>query len=166
MDFNVTGILWFLDNIWPMILSQDPAIRLIIGGTVCEKIPTNKYTNVTLSGRVDSLDVFYQQGDVVINPVFQGTGLKIKTFEALSYGKVTIVHPHSSQGIYHRDEAPIIIANRPTDWVNIITDIFKNGHKTSELKQKDEKYIQEMNSYICSQYECFLAQSSDCAVSC
>lgn len=157
MEFNVTGILWFLDNVWPMVLSQNPAIKLIIGGTVCEKIPTNKYTNVTLSGRVNSLDEFYQQGDVVINPVFQGTGLKIKTFEALSFGKVTIVHPHSSQGIYHRDDAPILIANAPTDWVNIISDIFKNNHKASELKLKDETYIQEMNRYIYSQYECFLA---------
>ena len=161
MEFNVKGILWFLDNVWPLVLSQDSAIRLIIGGTVCEKIPTNKYANVTLSGRVDSLDDFYQQGDVVINPVSQGTGLKIKTFEALSYGKVTIVHPHSSLGIYHKDDAPILIATSQTDWANLITDIFKYPPQTSELKQKDETYIQEMNSYICSQYECFLAQSPD-----
>ena len=159
MEFNVSGILWFLDKAWPMIVNQDPELKLIIGGTVCEKIPEDKYSNIMLLGRVDSLDNFYQRGDVVINPVFQGTGLKIKTFEALSYGKVVIVHPHSSQGIYKRDTAPLLLASQPADWVNIISDILKNRILVQEIKQKDEKYIQEMNNYINSQYSSFLSES-------
>ena len=159
MEFNVSGILWFLDKAWPMIVNQDPELKLIIGGTVCEKIPEDKYSNIMLLGKVDSLDNFYQRGDVVINPVFQGTGLKIKTFEALSYGKVVIVHPHSSQGIYKRDTAPLLLASQPADWVNIISDILKNRILVQEIKQKDEKYIQEMNNYINSQYSSFLSES-------
>ena len=159
MEFNVNGILWFLDNAWPMIVNQDPELKLIIGGTVCEKIPKDKYSNLILLGRVDSLDNFYQRGDVVINPVFQGTGLKIKTFEALSYGKTVIVHPHSSQGIYQRDAAPLLFATNPTDWVNIISDIYLKRIQVQEIKQKDEKYIQEMNKYINSQYISFLSES-------
>ena len=89
----------------------------------------------------------------------KGTGLKIKTFEALSYGKVVIVHPHSSQGIYKRDTAPLLLASQPADWVNIISDILKNRILVQEIKQKDEKYIQEMNNYINSQYSSFLSES-------
>ena len=159
MEFNVNGIIWFLDNVWPMIVNQDPELKLFIGGTVCEKIPKEKYSNIVLLGKVDSLDNFYQLGDVVINPVFQGTGLKIKTFEALSYGKVVIVHPHSSQGIYQRDTAPLLLASRPTDWANIISDIFMNRIQIQEIKQKDEQYILEMNNYINSQYISFLSES-------
>ena len=159
MEFNVSGILWFLDKAWPMIVNQDPELKLIIGGTVCEKIPEDKYSNIMLVGRVDSLDNFYQRGDVVINPVFQGTGLKIKTFEALSYGKVVIVHPHSSLGIYQRDTAPLLFATQPADWANIISDICMNKIQVQEIKQKDEKYIQKMNNYINSQYISFLSES-------
>ena len=159
MEFNVNGILWFLDKAWPMIVNQDPELKLIIGGTVCEKIPEDKYSNIMLLGRVDSLDNFYQQGDVVINPVFQGTGLKIKTFEALSYGKVVIVHPHSSLGIYQRDTAPLLFATQPADWANIISDICMNKIQVQEIKQKDEKYFQKMNNYINSQYISFLSES-------
>ena len=159
MEFNVNGILWFLDKAWPMIVNQDPELKLIIGGTVCEKIPEDKYSNIMLVGRVDSLDNFYQRGDVVINPVFQGTGLKIKTFEALSYGKVVIVHPHSSLGIYQRDTAQLLFATQPADWANIISDICMNKIQVQEIKQKDEKYIQKMNNYINSQYISFLSES-------
>lgn len=159
MGFNVNGILWFLDNAWPMIVNQDSELRLIIGGTVCEKIPEDRYPNIRLLGRVDSLENFYQQGDVVINPVFQGTGLKIKTFEALSYGKVVIVHPHSSKGIYQRGTAPLLLATQPADWVKIISNFFMDRKQVQEIKQKDEKYIQEMNDYINSQYISFLSES-------
>jgi len=156
MEFNVAGILWFLDIVWPMVIDKDATIRLLIGGTVCERIPKGKYANIELLGRVNSLDDFYRQGDIVINPVFQGTGLKIKTFEALSFSKVAIVHPHSTQGIYKKDAAPLLVAKEPIDWVNYIFDIFKNNYQVLEIKKKDEIYIQEMNSYICSQFESFL----------
>ena len=159
MDFNVNGITWFLDNVWPLMVNQDPELKLIIGGTVCEKISKDKYSSIKLLGRVDSLENFYLQGDVVINPVYQGTGLKIKTFEALSYGKVVIVHPHSSQGIYQRDTAPLLLATQPADWVKMISVIFKDRYQVHEIKQKDEKYIQEMNNYINSQYISFLSES-------
>ena len=41
--------------------------------------------NVIICGYIYDLSAFYRQGDVAINPVYLGTGIKIKTFEALSY---------------------------------------------------------------------------------
>lgn len=159
MEFNVNGIFWFLDNVWPLALDQDPDLKLMIGGSVCEKVPVNKYKNVFLLGRVNSLDSFYSIGDIVINPVFQGTGLKIKTFEALSYSKVTIVHPHSIQGVFNKSAAPLLIAQKPTEWVQHIFSIINNNLQIEELKRKSAIYIQEMNDYISSQFDSFLSES-------
>lgn len=156
MEFNVNGIQWFLDNVWHSLISREPNARLLVAGTVCEKIPSNKYTNVELLGRVNSLDEFYKKGDIVINPVSQGTGLKIKTFEALSYGKTTIVHPHSTQGIFKKETAPLLIAKDPADWINYISDIFDGRILTTDLQNKSKIYINEMNQYIISQYKTFL----------
>lgn len=62
---------------------------------------------VKLIGYVDSPNVLYEQGDVAINPTYQGTGLKIKTFEAISYDKVTMVHPHSMKGVFEKDKTSL-----------------------------------------------------------
>ena len=70
-----------------------------------------------------------------------------------------IVHPHSSQGIYQRNSAPLLLASQPTDWVKIISDIFMDRIQVQEIKQKDETYIQEMNNYINTQYSSFLFES-------
>lgn len=155
MFFNVVGIQWFLEKVWPLIVKDMPEVRLLIAGTVCEKI-ISRYTNVSLFGRVDNLDDFYANGDIVINPVYQGTGLKIKTFEALSYGKATIVHPHSMTGIYKADSAPLLSSKEPDEWLRIIRHLLNDPNRIEELGRKSIEYIENMNEHIREQYRNFL----------
>lgn len=156
MTFNVNGINTFLKDVWPTICEKEPEAELIIGGTVCEKIDGKKYQNVKLLGRVDSLDEYYSHGDIVINPVFQGTGLKIKTFEALSYGKTTIVHPHSTTGIFKKDQAPLLVAETKDQWISLLLDALQAKIDPSTSKKAAMKYIAEMNQFIQRQYNSFL----------
>ena len=68
----------------------------------------------------------YKLGDVSVNPCINGTGLKIKTFEALSYGKVVMVHPHSTIGIYNRECAPVFASTRAEEWVSHLKSIWRD----------------------------------------
>lgn len=155
MLFNVTGIQWFLDKVWFGVNKEIPDVKLLIAGTVCEEI-TDDYKNVSLLGRVDNLDDFYAKGDVVINPVYQGTGLKIKTFEALSYGKATIVHPHSMVGIYKADSVPLLSSKDPLEWIDMIRQLMNEPCRIEEIRRKSIEYIENMNEYIREQYKDFL----------
>lgn len=156
MSFNTNGIQWFLDNVWQPLKTKNPEIKLLIGGTVCENIKQT-YKDVTLCGMVDSLDDFYALGDIVINPVYQGTGLKIKTFEALSYGKATIVHPHSMTGIYNASAAPLTSASSSDEWIETILHLVNHPQLIEKQCQQSVAYIKEMNDFIRTQYENFLA---------
>ncbi len=153
MKFNVTGMQWFLDNVWPLLKEKN--IQLIIGGTVCEELKVDD-ANIHLLGRVDSLEEFYANGDIVINPVYQGTGLKIKTFEALSYGKATIVHPHSMTGIFDQQHAPLFSAEEPQKWVEVIEQLLANPQEVERMHIEGLEYINRMNDYIKTQYDAFL----------
>lgn len=156
MEFNVNGIIWFLDNVWFIFSKQQPSAKLLIAGSVCEKIDINKYDNVKLFGRVDSLEEFYRNGDIVINPVFQGTGLKIKTFEALSFGKTTIVHPHSTIGVFQKETAPLLVATKPQEWIEKLNLVFEGAISVNTQKQLAKQYIINMNAQIEEQYKQFL----------
>ena len=96
---------------------------------------------------------FYALGDIAINPVYQGTGLKIKTFEALSYGKVTIVHPHSAEGIYDKFNAPIIQCKTPSEYATHLIEMLSNIEKRKEISNKSIEYIHSLNLYIAQQYK-------------
>jgi glycosyltransferase involved in cell wall biosynthesis len=61
--------------------------------------------NLTLSsnparmGVVDSVAGFYDKVECILNPMLGGTGLKIKTIEALSFGKPIIGTPDAFEGL-------------------------------------------------------------------
>lgn len=155
--YNVHGIQWFIKEIWPLIIKRFSDAQLIIGGSICKVIKDIEgTTGITLYGYVDVPADFYAQADVAINPVFQGTGLKIKTFEAISFDKVTLVHPHSMAGVFKKDDAPLFSSDNPDDWVTFLKKIWGHPDAIDAIKQKNYEYLQSMNEFIISEYNRFL----------
>lgn len=160
MDFNVYGIIWFLENVWQSIVSSHPEAKLLIGGSVCKRISKDKYPNIELCGYIDSLKDFYSRGNIVINPVDQGTGLKIKTFESLSFGKTTLVNPHSTIGVFQKDKVPVFCAQTSQEWILQLSRILQEGYQFDKDRQAAESYINDMYQYISHQYSTFLGLNS------
>ena len=79
--------------------------EIFIAGGVCENledfVPIALLSKVEprLLGRVQDLGEFFSQCDVIINPERGGTGIKIKTLEALSYGVPVMTTRAASVGI-------------------------------------------------------------------
>lgn len=159
-EVNFQGIHWFLKNVWHRLLEMNPSFQLYIAGTICEAI-TNDIPNVKLLNRVESLREFYSLGSIVINPVFKGTGLKIKTFEGLAYGRLVIAMPHSMEGVYDPEKCPIIIADKPDEWVSVITQVAGSEELLKAKSQEAVAYIRNLNQYIRQQYNVLLGENSN-----
>jgi polysaccharide biosynthesis protein PslH len=113
--FNVASMRVFAED-----LKERPELRARIevrlAGKVCsafERIPHP----FTLVGVVDSVVDFYRSVDVVINPMRGGTGLKIKSQEALSAGKPLVASADAMTGIAsahpgHRHEGNAAVLDR------------------------------------------------------
>lgn len=156
-NFNQNGIRWFIKEVFPLIREKFKDTQLLIGGAICKVIQEfENLDGVKLLGFIDDLSDFYKLGDIAINPVYQGTGLKIKTFEAISYDKVTLVHPHSMSGVFHKVEVPLFASAQPKEWVGYIDAIWSHPKKILEMKKKNEIYLTEMNKFIISEYTRFL----------
>lgn len=154
---NVNGLKWFVENVFPDIIRVFPDCRLKIGGTICSTIKEYENTeNIDLVGFVEDPSSFYALGDVAINPTYQGTGLKIKTFEAMAYDKIVMVHPHSINGIYNKVDAPIFASDQSSEWVEFLNRIWGNHACILEIKQRNRIYISSMNEFVKSQFGEFL----------
>lgn len=158
MVFNIEALKKFLEKVWPGVVKRVPDVKLLIAGAVCTAIEPPTDDHIQLLGHVDSLDEFYAKGNIVINPVFHGTGLKIKTFEALSYGKTTIVHPHSLIGIYKKEQVPLYVASTAEEWISTLAQLLDESHDYNQDQQKAQQYIEDMNGYILSQYKSFIVE--------
>lgn len=80
---NVKGIIWFCKEVMPEL-----DIPLYIVGRGLEKLRDElECENVKVIGSVDSLAPYLKAAGAVVMPIFYGSGMKVKTAEAIMYGK-------------------------------------------------------------------------------
>ncbi|MFN9546219.1 MAG: glycosyltransferase [Cyanobacteriota bacterium] len=100
---NREGLDLFLVDSWPRIKSSRPQAKLLIAGKLGRQLQAQDQDQlpegVTPLGWVASLSAFYQELRIVVNPVQRGTGLKIKTVEALAHGRPLVAYPVGLEGI-------------------------------------------------------------------
>lgn len=150
---NKAGIDRFITEVLPMLIKQDNDIRLLLGGGICSCYKQEDLdSHIILKGRYENPDDFYVLGDICINPVFNGSGLKIKTFEALAHGKVTIVDPHSALGVYQPNNIPLHRALSASDYLTTIIKYIQNKELLLKKRQVCKSYINDYNNYIIGVY--------------
>ena len=86
---NVNGFRWFIKNVTPLI-KINYEVTLVGNRMDLLKEEFSNNSNVKVLGRVEDLSPYYEDADVVVGPIFEGAGMKVKTAEALSYGKIFI----------------------------------------------------------------------------
>ncbi|GJE29641.1 glycosyltransferase [Methylobacterium organophilum] len=101
-------------------LATRPHRTWAIAGTICESRLHLKTTPLKL-GRLDHPRDFYDHVACVVNPMIGGTGLKIKTIEALSYGRPIIGTTAAFEGLrpahpFHCFASPEALADGMQDY--------------------------------------------------
>jgi glycosyltransferase involved in cell wall biosynthesis len=103
---NVVNVANMRDFLLEFENSSDVAaspLVLEVAGDVCHHLESI-HPQVNLLGRVESLEEFYDSLDVVIVPMTLSTGLKIKTGEALAFGKAVVATSDGFDGFPPVDE--------------------------------------------------------------
>lgn len=95
---NVAGLRDFLAHAWPAIRRAAPEAGLRVVGSVGPALG-DAPPGVTFAGRVADLGAEYAAASVAINPAFAGTGLKIKSVEAVGHGRPLVAFPAGVDGM-------------------------------------------------------------------
>lgn len=103
---NVDAMIWFCNRILPKIRQYYDIYIVGRGLEILRKSITDE--DVYIIGFAESLSSYYKYSDVVIAPLKDGGGMKIKTCEALSYGKIFIGSTESLHGYYEKINNNII----------------------------------------------------------
>ncbi len=92
---NRAGIKWFADNVSPEI-----GLKTCIVGRGFDEVRAEleREGRVEVVGGVDHLDEWYRNARIVVAPIFDGSGMKTKTAEALMFGKKIVGTPESFSG--------------------------------------------------------------------
>ena len=98
---NVTGAVWFVEQVWPYVRRGCPAARLfLVGGNVPADLQKwNAKEGITVTGRVDDVRPYLARAQVVVAPVFDGAGMRTKVLEAWAMGKPVVGTRLAFEGI-------------------------------------------------------------------
>ena len=113
---NVNSLQTFLREVWSKRGESLGGLKLRVLGRVCENL-TCEDPSVELAGYVPDLASEYRKALFVVNPVVAGTGLKIKSLEALSYGKALLSTPAGVEGLPDREGQLFAVARTGEEFV-------------------------------------------------
>lgn len=137
---NLRGLRWFVDKVLPNLAKN---IQVNVVGRGLEE-HRNEYSDsrVNIIGSVESLASYYLDTDIVIGPLFDGGGMKTKSVEAMSYGKIYVATKESLVGCW--DEMNDIIRNKivfrsddAKEWVSIINSLVDSDIKKFNFEVYD-----------------------------
>lgn len=95
---NYQGVKWVLDKVVPIIKVP---YHLTIAGARPNRDLKDRVSDMESIDIVDtpeSMMPYFNQTDMVLVPVFDGAGMKVKVAEALSYGKAVVATSHALTG--------------------------------------------------------------------
>ena len=139
---NRVGLEWFINQVWSVI--KPYGLELLIFGSVgkhfdkyCAKDPQIKNMGTDMSQQE-----IYSAVDCTINPIFVGGGLKIKTLEAIAYGKPIVSTKEGAVGIGEEGNNGIMLARDRAEFIeafirlihepNLVEDLISQGRKLVE----------------------------------
>ncbi len=128
---NRIGLEWFLQEVMPL-LPADFAVA--IAGSLPAGFP-KRDGRVSFLGRVISSGDFLRQCRIVALTARAGTGVQLKTLEALEAGLPTVATPSSLRGISERPDN-VAIAETPQDFAAALL-AMASSHKAGAVKDRD-----------------------------
>jgi glycosyltransferase involved in cell wall biosynthesis len=110
---NREGLLWFIDNVWDRLRTDVPISGFHIAGRNAPVWFEEKCHEhgITFHGEVPDAYTFMDTYDIMIVPLFAGSGLRIKIAEAMARSKVVVTTSIGAQGLSAENNKHILIAD-------------------------------------------------------
>ena len=138
---NQEAATWFLDNCWETVHKAVPEAKLIIAG---RGMPLEFFhitrPNVLIVENVENGKAFFQQHQVMIVPLWSGSGLRIKIIEGMAYGKAIISTSIGAEGINYTDRRNIMIADNAADFSNAVITLLTENTKRTEIERNAAEF--------------------------
>lgn len=147
-DPNREALQYFLNHIWKEVKKRVPDAEFLIAGDVSSSVSdSDLYTRV---GYVEDLSDVYKEARVVVNPMLSGTGLPIKSIEAMAYGKAMVMTESGARGLYREGKEPkaFLLAKDTEDFIEKLIRLLNDDKMTEQVQKYCRKFVERYNDRI------------------
>lgn len=148
-NFNVDAVLFFYQQIFPLILKQVPEAKLYVVGQ--HPPPDIKRLEqggqVIVTGSVPDVRPYIERAAVYVAPIRAGTGIKTKMVEALSLGKAIVATRLALQGLWDLGEGVICIKDNPGDLAREIVNLLQDDNSRIKIGVRARKLYERSYTF-------------------
>ncbi len=139
---NVDGIMWFVNDIMPLVVEADPtAVVHIVGSKMPPEVAELAGSNVVVHGYVENLDDLYDVTRLCIAPLRFGAGVKGKLTQPMARGIPCVSTTMGAEGIPVADGESILLADEPADFAEAIAILLRDDALWQRLAEGGEDVV-------------------------
>jgi glycosyltransferase involved in cell wall biosynthesis len=140
---NIDGLRRFLTTVWPHIHQQETDSHLHVCGYVYRGFLGEKFDQVKFLGHVENIEPEYAQAAVVINPSWIGTGLKIKSVEALARGKPLVSTRKGVEGLNENVEKSAFICDDDVEFADSVIRLMRDDGLRKSVSEAAQQFARD-----------------------
>ncbi len=145
---NVDGVIWFIENVLPLVQNIYPDAKLQLIGKNPPAI-FNKYSGdgVEVLGFVPSVKEYLAKANVYIAPLFVGGGIRIKILEAMAMKLPVVATPVSAEGIKASDEDGLYVSDNVKTSAKYINQLFADKNLCQTKGNAARDFIKKQHTW-------------------
>lgn len=132
---NVNGIIWFVEKVFSKLIQIDSEFKLYLvgrgAGEDVKRLVEQYPDNILLVGAVPYTDPYFEECDLSIVPVFEGTGAKLKVLESLARHIPMVCSGFAAKDYGLKNEA--VICDTPEEFLDAILQLEKEASYRERL---------------------------------
>jgi polysaccharide biosynthesis protein PslH len=143
---NEDAILYFSEEILPLIAARIPQVRLrVVGRNPGERLDALARSNprIELTGRVEDVRPYIDSASAYIVPIRVGGGTRLKIYEAMAMAKPVISTTIGAEGLAVRNGEDLLIADAPPAFAKAVVAVLEERAFAERLGQMARRVVCE-----------------------
>jgi polysaccharide biosynthesis protein PslH len=145
---NITGILWFVHEVWPRILAKVPHMTLTIAGKnpppeIQKLSNSNHHEGIRITGYLPDPKPYLEEAGVFIVPLLAGGGMRVKIIDAWRWGLPVVSTSIGAEGIDYSEGENILIADSPEDFANAVVRVLTEPDLAQRLRLNGRQWVEQ-----------------------
>ena len=139
---NYEAMIWFIREVYPLILKQIPDAHLVVTGDHAN-LPLPSLKNVTLAGYVEDIKSLIASSQASVAPLLSGGGTRLKILEAMAIGTPVVATSKGAEGLDAIDDEHLLIADSSSDFANQVIRLLKSNILRDQLSANGKQFVKE-----------------------
>ena len=145
---NVDAALYLAERIMPRVAARVPAVNLLlVGNAPPREVRALQSKRVIVTGRVPAVEPYLDAADVIVCPLREGGGVKVKVLEALRHGKAVVTTSVGAQGLTANGMEALVVQDDPRSFARAVWELLEDQTERRQLESSARRFSKTLPTW-------------------